>query len=74
MKAVAHIPSAEVVAHRIVWSVPIAGVLLLLMGRTADIKKALRTPRTLAMGGADGGADHRQLGHLCLGDRRRPRA
>jgi len=50
MKAVAHIPSAEVVAHRIVWSVPIAGVLLLLMGRTADIRKALRTPRTLAMG------------------------
>ena len=49
MKAVAHIPSAEVVAHRIVWSVPIAGVLLLLMGRTADIR-ALRTPRTLAMG------------------------
>ena len=50
MKAVAHIPAAEVVAHRIVWSVPIAGVLLLLMGRTADIKIALRTPRTLAMG------------------------
>ena len=50
MKAVAHIPSAEVVAHRIVWSVPIAGVLLLLMGRTADIRIALRTPRTLAMG------------------------
>ena len=50
MKAVAHIPSAEVVAHRIVWSVPIAGVLLLLLGRTADIRKALRTPRTLAMG------------------------
>jgi chloramphenicol-sensitive protein RarD len=50
MKAVAHIPSAEVVAHRILWSVPIAGVLLLLMGRTADIRKALRTPRTIAMG------------------------
>ena len=25
MKAVAHIPAAEVIAHRIVWSVPIAG-------------------------------------------------
>lgn len=50
MKAVAHIPSAEVVAHRIVWSVPIAGVLLLWLGRTADIGVALRTPRTLAMG------------------------
>ena len=50
MKAVAHIPSTEVVAHRVVWSVPIAGGLLLLLGRTADVRTALRTPRTLAMG------------------------
>ena len=74
MKAVAHIPSAEVVAHRIVWSVPIAGVLLLLMGRTADIRKALRTPRTLAMGALTATLITDQLGHLCLGDRRRSRA
>ncbi|WP_394891027.1 EamA family transporter RarD [Mesorhizobium sp. AaZ16] len=51
MKAVAHIPAAEVVAHRIIWSVPIAGALLIWLGRTADIKTALRSPRTLAMGG-----------------------
>ncbi len=51
MKAVAHIPAAEVVAHRIVWSVPIAGVVLLLQGRTADIKAALRSPRTMLMAG-----------------------
>jgi chloramphenicol-sensitive protein RarD len=51
MKAVAHIPAAEVVAHRVIWSVPIAGALLVWMGRTADIKAALRSPRTLAMGG-----------------------
>ncbi|MCC6203897.1 MAG: EamA family transporter, partial [Hyphomicrobiales bacterium] len=49
MKAVAHIPAFEVVAHRILWSVPIAGVVLLLLGRTADLKAALRSPRTLAM-------------------------
>ena len=49
MKAVAHIPAAEVVAHRIVWSVPIAGAVLVWLGRTADIKVALRSPRTLAM-------------------------
>ncbi len=49
MKLVAHIPAAEVVAHRIVWSVPIAGVVLLLLGRTADLKAALRSPRTLLM-------------------------
>ncbi|MET0596902.1 MAG: EamA family transporter RarD [Mesorhizobium sp.] len=50
MKAVGHIPAVEVVAHRIVWSVPIAALLLLWLGRTADIKQALKTPRTLAMG------------------------
>lgn len=49
MKAVAHIPATEVVAHRIVWSVPIAGLVLLWLGRTADIRAALRSPRMLAM-------------------------
>jgi chloramphenicol-sensitive protein RarD len=49
MKAVAHIPAPEVVAHRIVWSVPIAGAVLLLLGRTADVKAAFRSPRTLLM-------------------------
>ena len=37
MKAVAHIPALEVVAHRVVWSVPIAAVVLILLGRTQDI-------------------------------------
>lgn len=50
MKAVAHIPAIEVVAHRVVWSLPVAGALLVWLGRTADIKRALRTPRTLMMG------------------------
>ncbi|WP_172582941.1 EamA family transporter RarD [Aminobacter aminovorans] len=50
MKAVAHIPAAEVIAHRITWSIPIAALLLWWLGRTSDIKTALRTPRTLAMG------------------------
>jgi len=49
MKAVAHIAPWEVVAHRVVWSVPVAGVILLLLGRTADLKVALRSPRTLAL-------------------------
>ena len=49
MKAVAHIPPVEVVAYRVVWSVPVAGALLLLLGRTADVRAALRTPRVLAM-------------------------
>ncbi|EBU7498030.1 EamA family transporter RarD [Salmonella enterica subsp. enterica serovar Virchow] len=50
MKAIAHIPAMEVVAHRILWSVPIAGLLLVWLGRTADIRAALRSPRILAMG------------------------
>jgi len=49
MKAVAHLPAVEVVAHRIVWSVPVAGLVLLWLGRTADVKRALRSPRTLLM-------------------------
>jgi chloramphenicol-sensitive protein RarD len=50
MKAVAHIPAIEVVAHRAVWSLPVAGMVLVWLGRTSDIKRALRTPRTLMMG------------------------
>lgn len=49
MKMVAHIPAAEVVAHRILWSAPIAGAVLLMLGRTADVKAALRSPRTMVM-------------------------
>ena len=49
MKAVAHITPAEVIAHRVIWSLPIAGAVLLWLGRTADLKAALRSPRTLGM-------------------------
>jgi chloramphenicol-sensitive protein RarD len=49
MKALAHIPPAEVVAHRILWSVPIAGLVLLWTRRLADLRHALRTPRMLGM-------------------------
>ncbi|MET2827630.1 EamA family transporter RarD [Mesorhizobium shangrilense] len=49
MKAVAHLPLAEVIAHRIVWSVPIAAAVLIWAGRTADFKAALRSPRTISM-------------------------
>ncbi|WP_313531846.1 EamA family transporter RarD [Shinella sp.] len=49
MKAVAHIPASEVVAHRIIWSVPLAGLVLIWLGRTSEIKVALRSPRMIAM-------------------------
>ncbi|WP_298679206.1 EamA family transporter RarD [uncultured Lentibacter sp.] len=50
MKLLSHIPPAEVVAHRVLWSVPIAATLLILLGRTSDIKTALTTPKMLFMG------------------------
>jgi chloramphenicol-sensitive protein RarD len=49
MKAVAHLPLAEVIAHRIVWSVPIAAAVLVWAGRTADFKAAIRSRRSIAM-------------------------
>ena len=52
MKAVAHISPAEVIAHRVIWSVPIAVAVLWFTGRMADIRVALRSPRMLLMGAA----------------------
>jgi chloramphenicol-sensitive protein RarD len=49
LKAVAHIPAAEVVAHRILWSVPVAGLVLLALGLTKDVMAALKSPRTMMM-------------------------
>ncbi|OIQ45327.1 MAG: EamA family transporter [Roseobacter sp. MedPE-SW] len=49
MKLVAHIPAAEVVAHRVLWSVPVAGLLLVVLGRTKELRAALKSPRTLGM-------------------------
>lgn len=49
MKALAHIPPTEVIAHRVIWSLPIAGAVLWAQGRTADLKVAIRTPRMVAM-------------------------
>ena len=50
MKLLDHVPAAEVVAHRVVWSVPIAMLVLVALGRTSDLLNALASPRTLAMG------------------------
>ncbi|WP_291737912.1 EamA family transporter RarD, partial [Leisingera sp. F5] len=51
LKALEHIPPAEVVAHRVIWSVPVAGVLLLVLRRTKDLKAALKSPKTMALAG-----------------------
>ncbi|MCX8999059.1 EamA family transporter RarD [Rhizobiaceae bacterium BDR2-2] len=49
LKALGHIPATEVISHRIVWSVPIAGLILLAMGQLAELRAAFRSPRMLAM-------------------------
>jgi chloramphenicol-sensitive protein RarD len=50
MKLLSHMPTAEVIAHRVIWSVPIAAVVLIALGRTATLREAFRNPRMLAMG------------------------
>ncbi len=55
MKLVAHIPPAEVVAHRVLWSLPLAGLLLIILGRTKELLQALHTPRSLMMGAVTAG-------------------
>lgn len=49
MKLLSHISPAEVVSHRVIWSVPIAALLLIWLRRTKDLMTALRTPKMLGM-------------------------
>lgn len=49
LKALSHLPALEIVAHRIVWSVPVAALLLIFIGQFKTILDALRKPRMLAM-------------------------
>ncbi len=49
MKAMSHISPAEVVAHRVIWSVPVTGLLLVFLGRTRDLRAALGNPKMLGM-------------------------
>ena len=70
LKAVDHMPAAEVVAHRVLWSVPVAGAVLWALGRTKEVRAALR-PRALeALGGAQMEAQPR-YGEDVLGALRR---
>ena len=49
MKLLSHISPAEVVVHRVLWSVPIAAIVLIILRRTDALRDALRNPRMLAM-------------------------
>ena len=50
MKALSHVTPVEVLAHRVVWSIPIAAIVLVALGRTQDLRAALMSTRMLAMG------------------------
>ena len=49
MKLLDHLPPLEIVIHRIIWSVPIAGAVLVALGRTGDLRGMLTSPKSLAM-------------------------
>ncbi|MDF3415363.1 EamA family transporter RarD [Sulfitobacter sp. M57] len=49
MKLLSHVSPAEVVVHRILWSLPVAAGVLIVLRRTDALREALRTPRMLIM-------------------------
>ena len=49
LKALSDFPAMEVLAHRILWSVPVAAGLLIVLGRTRDLRAAITNPRMLSM-------------------------
>ncbi|WP_282601982.1 EamA family transporter RarD [Paracoccus sp. PARArs4] len=49
MKALSDVPAAEIIAHRVIWSLPIAAAVLIWQGRQDQVLAALRQPRLLAM-------------------------
>ncbi len=42
-------PVLEVLAHRVIWSVPVAGAVLIWLGRTSDLRAAVKSPRMIGM-------------------------
>ena len=49
LKLLEHLPAAEVVAHRVIWSVPVIAALIWVTGRTADLRVAFWSPAMLGM-------------------------
>ena len=49
MKALAHIGPMEIIAHRVVWSLPVAAAVLFWQRRSTEVVAALKSPRLLAM-------------------------
>jgi chloramphenicol-sensitive protein RarD len=49
MKMLAHIPAWEVVPHRILWSIPVSGFVVWMLGQGGALMRALKSPRTIAL-------------------------
>ncbi|MCO5134322.1 MAG: EamA family transporter RarD [Phyllobacteriaceae bacterium] len=49
LKLLEDIDAFEVMAHRAFWSLPVAGVVLWLIGRTGDVLPTLKSPKKLAI-------------------------
>jgi chloramphenicol-sensitive protein RarD len=47
MKAMSHIPTLEIIGHRIIWSLPIVGLILILRGNTSSVLSALKDPKQI---------------------------
>jgi chloramphenicol-sensitive protein RarD len=50
MKLLSHVPAWEIVPHRIVWSLPLAGLVIWWRGLGGDIIAAVSNPRMLGLG------------------------
>lgn len=48
-KMTSHVDAVEVTAHRVFWSLPVAGVILWFMGRTNDILPTLKSPKKVGI-------------------------
>ncbi len=49
MKALDHVPAWEIVPHRILWSLPLAALVIWWLGLAGDVKAAFRSKRTLGL-------------------------
>lgn len=49
LKLISHVPALEILAHRILWSVPFGALLIALRGQWGEVRKAVTSPRVITM-------------------------
>ena len=65
-RALGHVPTPEVVAHRVIWALPVALGWLLYLGPHGGSAAGHPHPAHAGHGGGHGLADFHKLGQLCL--------